>query len=135
MLLLKKKKYAALDQNGKEELKGLDIVRRDWSEIARNEGRTIIKLLLHEQDKEEGVRKIHEHLEKIAAKLEKKLYRTVDFRIQKALTKAPEQYPKGGEGQPHVKVALRMNKKQPGKFKSGDTVSFPPSSCVTNLTL
>ena len=59
MLLLKK--YAALDQNGKEELKGLDIVRRDWSEIARNEGRTIIKLLLHEQDKEEGVRKIHEH--------------------------------------------------------------------------
>ena len=135
MLLLKKKKYAALDQNGKEELKGLDIVRRDWSEIARNEGRTIIKLLLHEQDEEEGVKKIHEHLEQIGAKLEKKLYRTVDFRIQKALTKAPEQYPKGGEGQPHVKVALRMNKKQPGKFKSGDTVSFPPSSCVTNLTL
>ena len=95
MLLLKKKKYAALDQNGKEELKGLDIVRRDWSEIARNEGRTIIKLLLHEQDEEEGVRKTHEHLEEIAAKLEKKLYRTVDLRIQKALTKAPEQYPKG----------------------------------------
>ena len=124
MLLLKKKKYAAIDQNGKEEFKGLDIVRRDWSEIARNEGRTILKLLLHELDEEEGVRKIHDHLEKIGTKLENKEYRTVDFRIQKALTKAPEQYPKAGDGQPHVKVALRMNKKQPGKFKAGDTVSF-----------
>ena len=132
---MKKKKYAALDQNGKEELKGLDIVRRDWSEIARNEGRTIIKLLLHEQDKEEGVRKIHEHLEEIAAKLEKKLYRTVDLRIQKALTKAPEQYPKGEDRVPHVKVALRMNKKQPGKVKSGDTVSYPPFSPLLNFTL
>ncbi|CBY12070.1 unnamed protein product [Oikopleura dioica] len=124
MLLLKKKKYAAIDQNGKEEFKGLDIVRRDWSEIARNEGRTILKLLLHEQDEEEGVRKIHEHLEMIGTKLENKEYRTVDYRIQKALTKAPEQYPKSGDGQPHVKVALRMNKKQPGKFKAGDTVPY-----------
>ena len=42
MLLLKKKKYAALaaERDGdeiktKREFKGLDIVRRDWSNIAR----------------------------------------------------------------------------------------------------
>lgn len=46
MLLLKKKKYAALsiskssDGNliSKEEIKGLDIVRRDWSQLAKDAG-------------------------------------------------------------------------------------------------
>jgi DNA polymerase alpha subunit A len=44
LLLLKKKKYAALVinlQNEKEatqEMKGLDIVRRDWSELAKDIG-------------------------------------------------------------------------------------------------
>ena len=47
MLLLKKKKYAALTMtklpNGQvvaeQELKGLDIVRRDWSQIASDTGK------------------------------------------------------------------------------------------------
>lgn len=47
MLLLKKKKYAALvathSKNGelitKQELKGLDIVRRDWCELAKTVGK------------------------------------------------------------------------------------------------
>lgn len=47
MLLLKKKKYAALSvskgPDGKyvehKELKGLDIVRRDWSDLAKEAGK------------------------------------------------------------------------------------------------
>jgi DNA polymerase alpha subunit A len=47
MLLLKKKKYAALSiskgSDGKytehKELKGLDIVRRDWSDLAKEAGK------------------------------------------------------------------------------------------------
>ena len=46
MLLLKKKKYAALNvtKHGDEyrttqELKGLDIVRRDWCELAKKAGK------------------------------------------------------------------------------------------------
>jgi len=45
MLLLKKKKYAALivekttqGFTTKTELKGLDIVRRDWCQLARSTG-------------------------------------------------------------------------------------------------
>ncbi len=46
MLLLKKKKYAALIVEKtatqgftcKKELKGLDIVRRDWCQLARSTG-------------------------------------------------------------------------------------------------
>ena len=51
-------------------------------------------------------------------------FKLIDFVIHKALTKAPEAYPKRGDGQPHVIVALRLNKKVPGKYKAGDTVSF-----------
>lgn len=50
LLLLKKKKYAALvvEQHGegrytlKQELKGLDIVRRDWSDLAKECGKCVI---------------------------------------------------------------------------------------------
>ena len=51
MLLLKKKKYAALivQKNGDkvtytEELKGLDIVRRDWCELAKDIGKLVIEI-------------------------------------------------------------------------------------------
>ena len=49
MLLLKKKKYAALTVQKvgdtittSRELKGLDIVRRDWCELAKTAGKYVI---------------------------------------------------------------------------------------------
>lgn len=49
LLLLKKKKYAALmvEQQGdgryttKQEFKGLDIVRRDWCDLAKESGKSV----------------------------------------------------------------------------------------------
>ena len=55
MLLLKKKKYAALvitdkagkpDEVTKMELKGLDMVRRDWCPLSKNIGNYILQLIL-----------------------------------------------------------------------------------------
>ena len=70
MLLLKKKKYAALtaEKKGdqivtKEEFKGLDIVRRDWSNIARSTGEEILRILLHETEEDIAIERIHDHLE------------------------------------------------------------------------
>merc|ERR1719412_2227853 len=62
MLLLKKKKYAAVtlekDRDGnmvqKTELKGLDIVRRDWSQYAADAGKSIIDIIM--TDKSEDAR-------------------------------------------------------------------------------
>ena len=106
----------------KEEFKGLDIVRRDWSNLARKVGTEILQLLLHETEVDRAIEKIHDHLELVGNKIRANEYRLVDFIIHKALTKAPEAYPKKGDGQPHVLVALRLNKKVPGKYKAGDTV-------------
>ena len=106
MLLLKKKKYAALaaervggEVKLKEEFKGLDIVRRDWSNIAKKVGTEILQILLHEMEEDVAMAKIHDHLEVVGTKMRGREYRTVDFIIHKALTKAPEQYPKKGDGQ------------------------------------
>lgn len=50
-MLYKKKKYAALKEEiGKdvltEEIKGLDIVRRDWSSVAKKIGKVVVNIIL-----------------------------------------------------------------------------------------
>lgn len=55
LLLLKKKKYAALmvENHGdgkyttKQELKGLDIVRRDWCDLAKECGKSVCLFLIN----------------------------------------------------------------------------------------
>ena len=67
MLLLKKKKYAALTMskgiNGEwmttEELKGLDIVQRDWCDLAKTIGHTAVSEILSGKNRDEIVTSIH----------------------------------------------------------------------------
>ena len=76
--------------------------------------------LLRETDQDVAISQIHDYLELVGNRIRANEYKLQQFIIHKALTKAPEQYPKKGDGQPHVIVALRMNKKNPGKFKGID---------------
>lgn len=76
MLLLKKKKYAAVTmevRDGKEilttELKGLDIVRRDWSEFAANAGKNILTKILSDCSADERVEFIHSKMEELSQAL------------------------------------------------------------------
>ncbi|PIO77205.1 DNA polymerase [Teladorsagia circumcincta] len=77
MLLLKKKKYAALTVNPdneldtKKELKGLDIVRRDWSQLAKEAGNVVVDLILDPKlSRDELVAEIHESLQRLRARLD-----------------------------------------------------------------
>ena len=72
MLLLKKKKYAAMKVvNGsnktstyKLEMKGIDIVRRDWAPIVKDLGKQTLEALLDvDGDLEERVGEIHDACE------------------------------------------------------------------------
>ena len=77
MLLLKKKKYAALTMskgiNGEwmttEELKGLDIVRRDWCDLAKTIGHTAVSEILSGKNREEIVTSIHDGLMALAERV------------------------------------------------------------------
>jgi DNA polymerase I len=55
-----KKKYAMLSKNGKIKIRGFELVRRDWSKIARETQRAVLDIILREGDKEKAVNYVKE---------------------------------------------------------------------------
>ena len=117
MLLLKKKKYAARtveelpDGTIKygQELKGLDLVRRDWCIQSKDTGRFVTEQILSGEDSEKVLEKIHLHLEKLAKKMRDGDLPLDKYVITKGLSKHPNDYPDGNT-LPHVFVAKKMLK-------------------------
>lgn len=79
MLLLKKKKYAALvienagtkDEKVITELKGLDMVRRDWCPLSKSVGNFVLKEILSGKQREDVVMSLNEYLSKIGDQMKK----------------------------------------------------------------
>lgn len=131
LLLLKKKKYAAVtiskSKKGEftytQEHKGLDIVRRDWSQISVMAGTVILNEILSENLLEEKVESIHEHLKKFKNNISDNSVPLPLLTVTKQLTKDPKDYP-DQKSQAHVQVALRMNATKNKRFKRGDMISY-----------
>eukprot|EP01133_Synstelium_polycarpum_P018294 gene18294-21889_t len=115
MLLLRKKKYAALKEDEtdkglvtKLENKGLDIVRRDWCDLTKELGGVVLESMMASDG---GIPALHAaiqgHLETVSKQLKANELPVEVFAITKTLTSAPEDYG-AGETQPHVQVALAM---------------------------
>ncbi|XP_030612414.1 DNA polymerase alpha catalytic subunit isoform X3 [Archocentrus centrarchus] len=131
LLLLKKKKYAALvvEHHGegqysvKQELKGLDIVRRDWCGLAKECGNYVIGQILSDQSRDVIVENIQKHLVELGEKVASGAIPLNQYEIHKALTKDPQDYP-DKKSLPHVHVALWINSQGGRRVKAGDTVSY-----------
>uniref|UniRef100_A0A671X5Y0 DNA polymerase n=1 Tax=Sparus aurata TaxID=8175 RepID=A0A671X5Y0_SPAAU len=131
LLLLKKKKYAALvvENHGegrysvKQELKGLDIVRRDWCGLAKECGNYVIGQILSDQNRDVIVENIQKHLVEVGEKVAAGDIPLSQYEIHKALTKDPQDYP-DKKSLPHVHVALWINSQGGRRVKAGDTVSY-----------
>ncbi|XP_076453850.1 DNA polymerase alpha catalytic subunit-like [Babylonia areolata] len=131
MLLLKKKKYAALNMtknpdgsySTSQELKGLDIVRRDWCDLAKQAGNFVVTQILSGELRETVVDNIHTRLQEVGEKVRNNELPLELFHITKQLMKNPEDYP-DKKNQSHVQVALRFNTKGGKKIRAGDTVSY-----------
>lgn len=130
LLLLKKKKYAALLVEEKAEgklvetveTKGLDLVRRDWCDLSHDVSSHVLDLILSDKEREDVVSEIHLYLEVIAEKIRQGDIPLEKYTINKQLTKKPQDYA-DAKNQPHVQVALRMLKS--GRTaKNGDTVPY-----------
>ncbi|KRZ38321.1 DNA polymerase alpha catalytic subunit [Trichinella pseudospiralis] len=138
LLLLKKKKYAALScekrPDGswqfKKEVKGLDIVRRDWSPIAIEAGNYVINSILSDFTSDETAARIREYLVKLTSDIRRNKVVLGKFIIRKQLAKSPDEY-LDAKGQPHVAVALRMNEKG-SHFRQGDVI--PYAICLDQTT-
>ncbi|KAI8375408.1 DNA polymerase family B-domain-containing protein [Choanephora cucurbitarum] len=130
MLLLKKKKYAALlveeKPNGElvesVETKGLDLVRRDWCDLSHDVSAHVLQLILSDRDREDVVAEIHAYLEVVAEQIRQGDIPLEKYTINKQLTKRPQDYA-DAKSQPHVQVALRMLEAGQN-VKSGDTVPY-----------
>ena len=135
MLLLKKKKYAAVVvepsmQEGKTiyvervEKKGLDTVRRDWCKLAKDVGDTCLDEIFKKRAVEDTVEKIHDALREARTKMVNNQVNLESYIVTKQLTKSPRDYP-DANSQPHVKVALRRIEqgKQDG-VNAGETVPY-----------
>lgn len=114
MLLLKKKKYAAISLIKKEgvltehkELKGLDIVRRDWCDLAKRAGNYILDQILSGKDYDSLIETVQTFLSKLSGEVRNNETDIQEFVITKALTKLPKDYP-DKKSLPHVQVAMRM---------------------------
>lgn len=131
MLLLKKKKYAAVKVQFKDgtpyeviERKGLDIVRRDWSLLAKDLGDFCLTQILSGGSCEDVVESIHNSLMKVQEEMRNGQVALEKYVITKTLTKPPEAYP-DAKNQPHVLVAQRL--KQQGYTSGcsvGDTIPY-----------
>ena len=133
MLLLKKKKYAALgiskgpDGNfiSKQELRGLDIVRRDWCPLSRNVGGYVVTQILQSDSMEKVVETIGNKLRDVAAKINDGKIDLSEYAIARQLARDPDSY-SDAKSLPHVLVAQRLNKLAGAgrKFKAGDTMFY-----------
>ncbi|KAI3521012.1 hypothetical protein L1887_10469 [Cichorium endivia] len=131
MLLLKKKKYAAVKEQVRDgkvykviERKGLDMVRRDWSLLSKETGDFCLEQILSELSCEEVVESIHNKLRKVQEDMRKGEVGLEKYIITKTLTRPPEAYP-DAKSQPHVEVALRLKKLgYTSGCSAGDTVPY-----------
>lgn len=131
MLLLKKKKYAALvvenfgtpDEKITTELKGLDMVRRDWCPLSKKVGNFVLTEILSGKQREDVVMSLNEYLSKIGNQMKAGETPLSDYIITKQLTRSTSEY-SDAKALAHVQVAIRM--KSQGKSDADLVNHFIP---------
>ncbi|KAG5509020.1 hypothetical protein GH5_06247 [Leishmania sp. Ghana 2012 LV757] len=129
ILLLKKKKYAALtvvdwQEEGKiykKEVKGLDMVRRDWCPLSKRVCDSVLSRVLNAEGSEDILDYVMKYMRDVAEQVRDGRYTLDDFVISKSLTKEPEAY-RGGSF-PHATVAMRM-KQRKELVRVGDLIPY-----------
>jgi len=125
--LLKKKKYAALnitnfgtkDERVVKEVKGLDMVRRDWCALSKSVGNKVLEEILSGKEREVIVMELNNYLCSVGAKMKDGTMNLAEYVITKQLTRAPADY-QDFKSLPHVLVADRLIKS--GVKSSSDLV-------------
>nr|AEE39463.1 DNA polymerase [Thermococcus celericrescens] len=111
-----KKKYAVIDEEGKITTRGLEIVRRDWSEIAKETQARVLEALLKDGNVEEAVSIVKEVTEKLG-KYEVPPEKLV---IHEQITRELKDYKATG---PHVAIAKRLAARGV-KIRPGTVISY-----------
>ena len=91
LLLLKKKKYAALnvvnwgsrDEQIVKEVKGLDMVRRDWCQLSKSVGNKVLEEILSGKEREAIVLELNNYLSGIGSRMKDGTMNLAEYVITK----------------------------------------------------
>lgn len=129
LLLNAKKKYAAVNLTkdkdgtitGSIEVKGLDLRRREYSDISKQVSNAALKYILESADLDAALLELHQYLEKIGEEISQGKISLHKFIIRNKLGKDPNAYADAEKKKlPHVAVALRKLSK--GEIVKADDV-------------
>lgn len=104
IFFVEKKRYAGLTSDGRLVVKGLEVRRGDWCELAKKVQRAVIEIILKDKNPEKAADYVKEIIDEMKAgkvPLE-------DYVIYKGLTRRPDRYE---SVQAHVKAAMKAAKK------------------------
>lgn len=99
-----KKKYALLNENGNIKIRGFEMVRRNWSFIAKDAQRDVLNILLKEDDAKKALKYIKE----VIRDLRERKIKNDKVVIHTQLQKETEDY---AAVAPHVAVARHLKEK------------------------
>jgi len=111
-----KKRYAGLRDDGSLDIVGLEVIRGDWAQVAKEVQEHVLEIILKEQSPKNAVI----YVRKVIAELKQRKVPFHDLIIWKTLTKAPEEY---AIRTPHVEAA-KMLKEKGWRLSGGDKVGF-----------
>src|SRR5438445_8906550 len=111
-----KKKYAGLRTDGQIDVVGLEAVRGDWSNLARDVQNTVLRMVLEDANPSRATA----YVQDLTRNLKTKNLPLSSFIVWKTLTKPVEAYEVNA---PHVEVAKKMAK-DGWPVTAGDKVGF-----------
>lgn len=132
MLLLKKKKYAALKvvdpinpDKVVREVKGIDLVRHDWCDLSHDASEHFLSQIFQGKSSnvDDAVGNVLAFLTDLASKVRNNQFSLSKYVITRALTKRPQDYPEG-VSLPHVMVATRLINEQAKRITPGDYIKY-----------
>ncbi len=100
IFFVEKKRYAGLTKDGRIVVKGLEVRRGDWCELAKKVQREVIETILKEKNPEKAV----EYVRRVVDEVRRGEVKLEDLIIYKGLTKKPSKYE---SKQAHVKAAMK----------------------------
>ncbi len=100
IFFVEKKRYAGLTSDGRIIVKGLEVRRGDWCELAKEVQKEVIDIILREKDPEKAMKYVREVINRI----KEGKYPLEKFVIYKGLTRKPSKYE---SMQAHVKAVLK----------------------------
>ncbi|MCS7120457.1 MAG: DNA polymerase domain-containing protein [Nitrososphaerota archaeon] len=111
-----KKRYCGLLEDGSLDIVGLEVVRGDWANVAKDTQENVLRIILRERSERRAVEFVQEYINK----LRQRKIPLSDLVIWKTLTKPLDEYEVNA---PHVEAA-RLLEKEGWSLSVGDKIGY-----------